>query len=235
METIVMQRSILFIIVYLFIGAGANAFGGRNTDDTTHAALKRSLRVYYAARLAGEKPLIDGILNDQCWNTGEWAGDFIQWVPREGAKPSQPTQFKILYDDKNIYVAVRAFDNEPDKIIRKGGRRDEFNGDIVGVTFDSYHDHRTGFEFDVTAAGQKIDLILTNPSNADANWNAVWYAKSGAEDSAGPVAGDRGEAQESDRQLLWVAGTVLGGVTGRSRSRARVTGQGSKGGIRICP
>lgn len=130
---------------------------------------KRPLRVYTAVRLACEKPTIDGILDDRCWKTGEWAGDFTQWIPREGAKPSQPMQFKILYDDKNIYVAVRAFDNEPDKIIRKGGRRDEFNGDIVGVNFDSYHDHRTGFEFDVTAAGQKIDFVLTNPSNGDAN------------------------------------------------------------------
>jgi len=144
----------------------------------------KSPRVYYATRLAGEKPTIDGILDDPCWKTGEWGGDFTQWIPREGAKPSQPTQFKILYDDDNLYIAFRAFDDEPDRIIRKGGRRDEFNGDIVGVNFDSYHDHRTGFEFDVTAAGQKIDLILTNPSTTDFSWNAVWFAKTGMEDSA---------------------------------------------------
>jgi len=108
-------------------------------------------------------------------------GRFHAMSSRGGAKPSQPTQLKILYDDNNIYVAIRAFESEPEKIIRKGGRRDEFNGDVVGVNFDSYHDHRTGFEFDVTAAGQKIDLILTNPSNGDANWNAVWYAKAGTE------------------------------------------------------
>jgi len=91
---------------------------------------------------------------------------------------------KILYDDKNIYVALRAFDSEPKKISRKAGRRDELYGDIMGVNFDSYHDHRTGFEFSVTAAGQKIDLILTNPMNGDMNWNAVWYVKTGLEDSA---------------------------------------------------
>ncbi len=95
-----------------------------------------------------------------------------------------PTQLKILYDDRNIYVAIRAFDSEPEKITRKAGRRDEFTGDVVGVTFDSYHDHRTGFEFDITAAGQKIDLLLTNPLNGDDSWDAVWYGKSGMEDSA---------------------------------------------------
>jgi len=135
-------------------------------------------------RLTTVKPIIDGILDDPCWRTGEWAGDFIQWIPKEGAKPSHPTQIKILYDDKNLYVALRAFDNEPSKISRKAGRRDELTGDMMGVTFDSYHDHRTGFEFIITASGQKVDDILTNPMATDMNWNAVWYAKTGLEDSA---------------------------------------------------
>ncbi len=139
------------------------SFNQTDKDDTSNTYIKKPVRVYNTTRLTTEKPEIDGILNDECWKTGEWAGDFTQWIPNEGAKPSQPTQLKILYDDKNIYVAIRAFDSEPDKIIRKAGRRDEFNGDVVGINFDSYHDHRTGFEFNITAAGQKIDLVLTNP------------------------------------------------------------------------
>ena len=153
-------------------------------DDTTKNNLNKPVRIYNTIRLTTEKPVIDGILNDDCWNTGEWAGDFIQWIPNEGAMPSQPTQLKILYDDNNIYVAIRAFDNEPDKISIRPGRRDQFNGDAVGINFDSYHDHRTGFEFNVTSAGQKIDLILTNPTNGDFDWDAVWYVKVGFEDSA---------------------------------------------------
>jgi len=89
-----------------------------------------------------------------------------------------------LYDDKNIYVAIKAIDSEPGKIIRKAGRRDELIGDMVGINFDSYHDHRTGFEFDMSAAGQKLDLILTNPMLWDLNWNAVWTGKVAMGDSA---------------------------------------------------
>ncbi|NJO69711.1 MAG: carbohydrate binding family 9 domain-containing protein [Bacteroidetes bacterium] len=142
------------------------------------------LRSYETVRLSTAKPKIDGVLDDNCWSTGTWAGDFIQWIPKEGAKPSQPTVFKILYDDENIYVAIRNYDSEPEKIQRKAGRRDELTGDMAGICFDSYHDRRTGFEFDMTAAGQKLDLILTNPMEADFNWNAVWYGKVGMEDSA---------------------------------------------------
>lgn len=125
-----------------------------------------------------------GKLDDECWKTGVWAGEYHQYTPDEGAKPTYPTELKILYDDKNLYVAFRAYDGEPGKIQRFAGVRDDLVGDIMGITFDSYHDHRTGFEFSVTAWGQKVDLVLFNPENWDFNWNAVWKVKTGLEDSA---------------------------------------------------
>jgi hypothetical protein len=140
--------------------------------------------VYVTTRLVTAKPVIDGKLDDECWKTGVWAGDYTQYMPNEGAKPSYPTEMKILYDDKFIYVAFRGFDGEPEKIQRISGLRDEFVGDMMGVNFDSYHDHRTGFEFNLTSWGQKIDLVLFNPASWDFNWNAVWRGKTGLEDSA---------------------------------------------------
>jgi hypothetical protein len=140
--------------------------------------------VYTTSRLVGAKPVIDGKLDDECWTKGTWAGNFRQWIPTEGAKPTYPTYFNIQYDDRNLYVAIRSHDGEPHKMLRQAGVRDEFAGDITGVNFDSYHDHRTGFEFSVTSWGQKIDLVLFNPNNWDLNWNAVWKVKTGLEDSA---------------------------------------------------
>jgi len=202
------------MVVKIFITISLLLFNNYNVyslcyfgnPDSVNASSKKSIRVYNTIRLTTEKPTIDGNLNDECWKTGEWASDFTQWVPKEGAKPSQKTEVKILYDDQNIYVAIRAFDNEPDKMIRKAGKRDEFAGDQTGITFDSYHDHRTGFEFDLTSAGQKIDLVLTNPSNADFNWNAVWYGKTGIEDSAWTAEFEIPLSQlrySSDQEQVW--------------------------------
>jgi hypothetical protein len=147
--------------------------------------------VYTTTRLVTSKPVIDGKLNDECWSTGTWAGNYTQLVPREGAKPTYPTWLNIQYDNKNLYIAFRAFDGEPDKILRLAGVRDETIGDMVGVSFDSYRDYRTGFEFTITAWGQKVDLVHSNPMNEDFkwnvedyNWNAVWKGKAGLEDSA---------------------------------------------------
>jgi hypothetical protein len=147
--------------------------------------------VYTTTRLVTLKPVIDGKLDDECWKTGTWADNYRQLVPKEGAKPTYPTWLNIQYDNKNLYIAFRAFDGEPDKILRMAGVRDETVGDMMGLSFDSYHDYRTGFEFTVTAWGQKVDLVHSNPMNEDFkwnvedyNWNAVWKGKVGLEDSA---------------------------------------------------
>ena len=71
----------------------------------------------------------------------EWQGDFIQREPYEGENPTEKTEFKILYDDKALYIAIRAFDSEPAKIERRVSRRDAVGGDNVDITFDSYFDH----------------------------------------------------------------------------------------------
>jgi len=178
-----MRHVILCALLVVLFSMGSAQPEPLSALDTNSAPQTSPPRVYTTARLAGPRPVIDGRLDDQCWTEGEWAGNFVQWIPNEGAKPSQPTWLKLLYDRQSIYVAIRAHDGEPEKIVWNGGRRDQFRGDMVGVTFDSYHDHRTGFEFDVSAAGQKIDLVLTNPSNPDPNWNAVWYVEVAKEDS----------------------------------------------------
>ena len=70
--------------------------------------------------------------------TGEWQGEFTQFEPLEGAKPSQPTEFKILYDDSYIYVAIKAWDSSPDSIVDRMTRRDNLDGDNVGVVDENF-------------------------------------------------------------------------------------------------
>jgi hypothetical protein len=135
-------------------------------------------------RLANEPPRINGVLDDSCWQEGVWAGGFIQVSPYEGRPPSQETNFKILYDNKYLYIAIRCHDTETEKIEIRKAPRDRYSGDVAGVAFDSYFDHRTAFEFDLTAAGGKMDLVHQTTGKYDRNWDAVWYGKTALEDSA---------------------------------------------------
>ena len=135
-------------------------------------------KIYTAKHINPHPPTIDGKLNDEVWQKGTWEKGFIQREPYEGEAPSLETTFKILYDDKNLYVAIRAFDSEPKDIVRRISRRDDLEGDQVGIDIDSYFDHRTAFSFSVNAAGVKGDMVISNDGeNRDPNWDPIWYVK----------------------------------------------------------
>ena len=123
-------------------------------------------------------PVIDGNLDESIWESAEWATNFIEVSPDENTDPSDQTKFKILYDQKNLYIALKALDSEPETITNRLSRRDGFVGDRINVLIDSYHDLRTGFLFTVTAAGVRGDEFITdNGDNIDASWNPIWSTK----------------------------------------------------------
>lgn len=133
---------------------------------------------YQTTRIKGASPFIDGILADDEWGEVDWGGDFIQRSPSEGLPPTEQTAFKILYDDKNLYVGIRCFDREPDKIVKRMGRRDDFPGDWVEINIDSYFDQTTAFSFTTSASGVKGDEAVTNNGdNWDSSWDPVWHVK----------------------------------------------------------
>ena len=48
---------------------------------------------YDTRRLAGSNITLDGIPDEEAWNIVEWAGNFTQWQPNDGAPASQPYRF----------------------------------------------------------------------------------------------------------------------------------------------
>lgn len=121
---------------------------------------------------------IDGFIDEQIWSNVSWGTDFIEVNPDENTAPSEQTKFKILYDQKYLYIAVLALDAAPESITKRLTRRDGFEGDRVNILIDSYHDLRTAFIFTVTAAGVRGDEIATeNGNNIDDSWNPIWSTK----------------------------------------------------------
>lgn len=154
------------------------------SDDSLINELASRNRIYFASRIT-VAPKIDGRLTDFCWQEiGEWQDNFIQQTPHQAKAPSQKTEIKVLYDNKFIYVGIICHDTEPEKMNPILGRRDYINGDMAGIAFDSYNDNRTAFEFNLSAAGQKVDLMHLGEYNWDYNWDAVWDGKTTLGDSA---------------------------------------------------
>ncbi len=138
---------------------------------------------YTTQRIQGDAPTIDGNLDDPAWQQVEWGTDFHQRQPDDSAPVSQETAFKILYDERFLYVAWRAYDTNPEKIEARLGRRDDFPGDWVEINFDSFNDKRTAFSFSASASGVRGDEFVSNDGNNwDDSWNPFWFFKAKTDD-----------------------------------------------------
>jgi Domain of unknown function (DUF5916)/Carbohydrate family 9 binding domain-like len=118
---------------------------------------------------------IDGSLGEQAWQDAPKHEGFTQRFPTDGATAMLATRFAVAYDDDAIYVGVWCDDPDPKSIRRLLTRRDvDANADTVVVAIDSYHDRRTGYFFQLNAAGVQRDMQLYDDSKADDTWDAVW-------------------------------------------------------------
>jgi hypothetical protein len=129
------------------------------------------------ARRAEIPPTIDGRLNDASWQAAEFATNFHQVEPNEGEAATERTEVRVLYDNAALYVGVRLYDSEPNKIVARLSRRDD-DPDADRFTFyvDALHDRLTGAAFEVSAAGAQRDAVISNDTNRDSSWDAVWDA-----------------------------------------------------------
>lgn len=149
----------------LVIGlAGSTAFA-----DPMPAAVRA-----HAVRRVGAVS-IDGKLEEGAWKDAPRQQGFTQRFPKDGIPAAMPTEFSVLYDDGALYVGVWAHDPQPAQIRKLLTRRDvDAPADSISIGFDSYHDRRTAYVFQLNAAGVQRDMLLFDDSKADDTWDAVW-------------------------------------------------------------
>lgn len=134
--------------------------------------------VMHAVRISGDEITLDGFLDDPAWLLAPVATGFTQRYPKDGGSPTQRTEARILYTDKEIYVGIMAYDTAPDSVIASLFRRDgNETSDWVYVSFDSYNDKRTAFTFGVNPRGVQKDILSFDDNNQDLLWDAVWDAE----------------------------------------------------------
>ncbi len=122
-------------------------------------------------------PKIDGVFEDEAWTTTDFDFEdhFYQIAPDNGKDARFKTAFKIRYDDKSVYFAVKMYDESPGDIPRQLTPRDAFgdNTDMIGLVFDTYNKGQNGMGFFITSAGVQTDVLFSQQNEDDA-WDAVW-------------------------------------------------------------
>lgn len=119
---------------------------------------------------------IDGNLREPAWKNAVPVTDFTQRELIEGAMPTEKTEVKVLYDEKNLYIGIMCFDSEPDKIIHN---ELEWDGDLKAddsfiLVLDTFNDQRTGYYFRINPNGARVDALIKSMTDINDDWNGIW-------------------------------------------------------------
>jgi hypothetical protein len=158
------------------LGATAPARAGQSPLDVVNRDAASGKTTIRATRLSA--PLrIDGRLDEALYDSVIPVSDFVQMEPNGGKPASEKTDVWIAFDERNVYVAMRAWESHPERMIANEMRRDSNNirqGDCVGFSFDTFFDHRNALQFEVSPLGARTDGQSTNERQYNADWNPVW-------------------------------------------------------------
>jgi Domain of unknown function (DUF5916)/Carbohydrate family 9 binding domain-like len=127
-------------------------------------------------------PTIDGKPDEEAWKTAAVFKDFYQTNPGNNIAPSKPTEAYVMYDEKNLYVSFKCWDDK-DKIRATVAKRDEvFGEDNVRMWLDTYNDQRRAYVVGFNPLGIQQDGIFTEGQGADFSVDIVMESKGVIED-----------------------------------------------------
>ncbi len=125
-------------------------------------------------------PVVDGVLDDFCWQNAPVISEFTQVEPTEGAAPTERTEVRIRYDQDHLYIAVRCYDTEPGKIVATQMQRDADleSDDTITLTFDTFARKRAGYLFRMNPANARQDALIGENGDLNVEWDTIWSGRS---------------------------------------------------------
>ena len=126
---------------------------------------------------------VDGVLDEEVYQTVMPISGFIQQQPDPGNLATERTEAWIFFDDEFVYVGARLSESVPEsEWVANVMQRDSFqiiNNDGFSAVFDTFYDRRNGFAFRVNPIGGFRDQQITDEGNPNPDWNAVWDVRTG--------------------------------------------------------
>ncbi|OEK05694.1 DUF5916 domain-containing protein [Roseivirga misakiensis] len=128
-----------------------------------------------------DKIKIDGVFDEEAWETAPILTDFVQRRPSPGDASARKSEVRFLYDDEAIYISAKLYEKR-DSVFNLLTNRDNIgNSDYFGVSIDPFNAGLNGVGLFVTVAGVQYDTRYSNGGNEriwrnDEDWNAVWLS-----------------------------------------------------------
>lgn len=167
------RHTIIPALMAALLAAAGDADGHPgHTPDAPHTV--EAVRLPEGARIS-----LDGRLDEPVWRRIPPATGFIQRDPDIGEPTRNETEARFCYDTENLYVGVRCFDSEPDRVVKRLSRNERamYSGDTFAIFLDPRHDHRTGVKFGSNPSGMREDSIRYNDYLRDNSWDGFWWVE----------------------------------------------------------
>lgn len=138
--------------------------------------LNKSFTVKYISNTENITP--DGVLDEAIWETAESAHDFWEHFPNNSTKANNQSDIKILYDDKNLYIGIKAETIGKNYMVQSL-KRDFRAGDSDNITllFDTFNDGTNAFLFGINPFGVRREALMSGGGNDIRGFSLSWDTK----------------------------------------------------------
>ena len=127
---------------------------------------------------------IDGIGNEKEWDIAEWQSEFWLWRPNDSLKAEKQTRFKILKNQKNLYILVESL-TDGINFTTPSLKRDfsSYGAEFITLLFDTFNDGTNAFSFSTNPLGLKNEGLISGGNQeyrTDRNytWDTKWFVES---------------------------------------------------------
>lgn len=134
---------------------------------------------------AGEKIILDGILNEEAWTQAMVATDFRQYFPYDTSLANSVSEVRLTYDDNFLYMGAKMYNLSPTRKYVTPSLRRDYRGeanDGITIIIDAFQDRTNAFQFGVNPFGVQREGLIANGGsgggdNLSLSWDNKWYAK----------------------------------------------------------
>jgi hypothetical protein len=125
-------------------------------------------------------PFSDGTLPSDVWLHVNDIGSLHQISPNEYQETELKSEIKIAYDQDNLYIKAKLFDNDKANISRNVMSKGQeiWQDDLFAIVLDPFNDKTNGYYFASNANGFKEEGLIANNHNYMGNWDGLWLVKS---------------------------------------------------------
>jgi hypothetical protein len=163
-----------FLLTLFFVLSTIFAFGQEETSYKYPPLI---------ADKTGAQITLDGILDEEIWESDEWATDFYQFFPSDTSLANAQTKVRIVYDDKFLYIAAVMYNLGPRESYVSTSLRRDYRGeqnDGISFVIDTFNDNTNAFQFGVNPYGVQRESLIANggmqASDLNLAWDNKWYS-----------------------------------------------------------